>query len=111
MTKRYEAEEASAGFLIRDKEQGQVVLNLATREVAEAIASVLNQVPGAEPSEEFIRQCAIVFQRTRGNPQRTIEIIQAEQEARGRAGMRINERFTPRDHGRLELATRWGRRS
>lgn len=112
MKTRFNFDETETGWRISDAESREVVLDeLPSEEAAEAIAAVLGEVPAAgDLTREFVAHCAAVFQRTKGNAGRCVDIIQAEQEARRRAGMRINERFTPYDHGRLELATRVGSR-
>ncbi len=112
MQTRFKLEEAETGWRILDAEAQEVVLDeLPSEEAAQAIAAVLGEVPvTGDLTREFVAHCAAIFQRTKGNAGRCADIIRAEQEARRRAGMRIAERFTPSDHGRLELATRVGRR-
>src|SRR5437867_767199 len=101
MKRRFNDEKAETGWRIWDVERQEVVLEeLPSEEAAQAITEVLNHVPVmGDLTREFVAHCAAVFQRTKGNTRRCAEIIRAEQEARDRAGMRITERFSPRDHG------------
>lgn len=112
MKTRFNFEETDTGWRIWDQEVQEVVLDeLPSEEAAQAIVLVLGEVPVVgDLTREFVAHCAAIFRQTKGNTRRCADIIRAEQEARSRAGMRITERFTPRDHGRLELATRVVRR-